>query len=94
MPRFKVTTTENQYQPEQYRVTVAHFETLSSISVGVGQMGSAAYGVLSKAQAGHVARGIRLNIDWTQYDELTDELKDEIRSITETRLQSWEEMTA
>lgn len=89
MTDFKIKVNENQYQENKYRVSVGHPETLSVKKVGVGHMGSAQEGILPEKCAKHVARGLRLEIEWSQYDELTDELCTEIESVTNSCINDW-----
>jgi len=86
---WKISVIENEYRDDKYRVGVANPDTLETRRVGVGHMGSAQYGILDKECAKHVARGLRLDIQWSDYEELTDELNEQINTILEDRIEEW-----
>jgi len=94
MTDFKIKVNENQYQEGKYHVSIGHFDSLSLKKVGVGHMGSAQEGILTEKCAKHVARGLRLEIAWSEYDGLTDELCTEIESVTNSRINDWRMMDA
>ena len=78
MSEWKLKINENQYREDNYRVVVGHFETLSLIKLGCGSMGSAQHGLLTEDQAIELKRDIENTIQFSQYDELTTELRDRL----------------
>jgi len=86
---WKISVIENDYRDDEYRVGIANPDTLETRRVGVGHMGSAQYGILDKKCAEHVARGLRLDIAWDDYEELTDDLNEQINTILEDRIEEW-----
>lgn len=91
---WNVKVNENQYRDDNYRVTIGNYETLEIRKVGVGHMGSAQYGILDKECAEHVARGLRTEIEWSEHQELTDDLNDQINEVLEKRVEEWGKQTA
>lgn len=90
---FHINVNENRYRDDHYRVSVAHPESLSHHSVGIGTMGSGKWGLLDEREAKHVARQIRLRVDLAEYDEVTQELRDRLDEVFRDAHDEWQEAT-
>jgi len=91
MSDWLINVNENQYRDDKYRVSVSNSESLEIVKLGVGNMGSGAYGLLPKQVAESLATDISDSINLTEYDSLTDELRAQLYQLEETHIDQYNE---
>jgi len=91
MSDWLINVSENQYRDGKYCVAVGNAESLEIVKLGVGNMGSGAYGLLPKEVAQSLETDIRDSIDLTEYDSITDELRTQLYQLEKTHIDRWNE---
>lgn len=89
MSDWNIKVNENSYRENKYRVSVGNFDTLEIMKVGTGPMGSAQHGVLDREHAKQLSERLHDEIQWGDYEQLTDALRDEIRDIENDIIESF-----